>query len=148
MRTGRAEFGKSAHTRFLPARTSRSKGKRRKRNARRGKDRIAQGRRCGRRAGFADAARRLAALDQMDVDRRRLVDPQHAVIVEIALLHAALVNGDLAIERGRRAEDQPALQLRDDGVGIDGDAGVDRAGDAMHVDIAVIDRLPLRRWSR
>ncbi len=73
----------------------------------------------------------------MDVDGRRLVDAQHAVVVEIALLHAALVDRDLAIERRSQPEEETALQLRDDGVGIDGDAGVDRAGDAMHADLAV-----------
>jgi len=61
----------------------------------RGVDGVAQGRRSGRDLGLADAAGRLAALDDMDVDLRSLVDPQHPVIVEIGLQHPALVEGDL-----------------------------------------------------
>ena len=38
-----------------------------------------------------------------------LVDAQHAIVVEVGLLDAPLVDGDLAIERRRQAEDQPAL---------------------------------------
>ena len=100
------------------------------RDAGRGIDRVAQRRRSRGDAGLADAAGRLAALDDVNLDLRRLVDAQHAVVVEVGLLDAALVDGDLAIERGGQAEDQPALELRHDGIGIDGDAGIDRAGDA------------------
>ncbi len=62
----------------------------------------------------------------MNLDLRRLVDAQHAVVVEIGLLHAALVDGDLAIERRRQAENQSAFELRHDGIGIDGNPGIDQ----------------------
>ena len=101
-------------------------------------DRVAQRRRTGRAAGFADAARVLAALDDMHVDVRHLVDAQHAVIVEVGLLHAALLDRDLAVQRGGQAEDQPALQLRDDGIGIDRDAGVHRRRHPAQMHLAVI----------
>ena len=97
------------------------------RHAGRGVDRIAQRRRASGPAGLADAAGLLAALDDVHVDRRHLVDAQHAVVVEIGLLHAAVFDGDLAVQRRSEPEDQPALKLRHDGVGIDGDAGIDRA---------------------
>src|SRR6267154_3641279 len=88
-------------------------------------------------AGFADSARRLIVPNQMNLDGRSLVDPQHAVIVEIALPHAALVDRDLTIERRRQPEDQAALQLRDDSVGIDGDPGVDGRNEAPYVDLSI-----------
>ena len=88
-------------------------------------------------AGLADAAGRLAALDDVNVDLRRLIDAQHAVVVEVGLLDAPLVDGDLAVERGGQAEDQPAFELRHDGIGIDGDAGIDRGGDAAQMHLAL-----------
>ena len=63
-------------------------------------------------AGLADAAGRLAALDEMDLDRRRLVDAQHAIVVEVALLDAAVLERDLALQRGGEAEDDAAFDLR------------------------------------
>src|SRR5579862_9575896 len=42
-------------------------------------------------AGFADAARVLAAFDDVHVDLRHLIDAQHAVIVEVGLAHTPLV---------------------------------------------------------
>src|ERR1700676_1505606 len=48
-------------------------------------------RRCAR---FADAAWSLAALDEMNLDLGRLIDPQHAVIVEVALSYPTLVDVD------------------------------------------------------
>src|SRR5882672_1996071 len=74
-------------------------------------DRVANSRRRRGGARFADAARQLVIPDQMNLDGRSLVDPEHAVIVEIALLYAALFDRDFTIERRRQPEDQPALQL-------------------------------------
>src|ERR1700682_3704340 len=82
-------------------------------------DGIADRRRRRGRARFPDSARRLFVPNQMNLDGWSLVDPQHAVIVEIALPYAALVDGDLAIERRGKPEDQPALHFGDDGVAID-----------------------------
>ena len=107
-------------------------------DAGRGIDRVAQRRRPRRHAGLADAAGRLAALDDVNLDLRRLIDAQHAVVVEIGLLDPPLVDGDLAIERRGEAEDQAAFELRHDGVGIDGDAGIDRRGDAAQMHLALL----------
>ena len=76
----------------------------------------------------------LAALDDVDLDRRRFINAQHPVIVEVRLLHPAFLDRDLAPQRRGQAEDQPALKLRHNGVGVDGNAGVDGAGDTpqMH----------------
>src|SRR5437870_7762407 len=76
--------------------------------ARRRKDRIGQ-RRCGRRgSGLADPSRSLAALHDVNLDCRRLVHPQHLVVVEIALLDTTALQRDLATQRRRDAEDDPA----------------------------------------
>src|SRR3546814_2795307 len=57
-------------------------------------------RRRGGRRRLANPTRVFAALDEMDFDARRLVDPDGAVIVEIALLHAALRHRDVAEQGG------------------------------------------------
>jgi hypothetical protein len=74
----------------------------------------------------------------MHFDVRDFVDAQHAVVVEVRLTHAALVDGDLAPERCGKAENQAALQLRHDGIGIDRDAGVDGRCHAAQMNLAVI----------
>ena len=66
----------------------------------------------------------------MDLDRRGLIDAQHLVGVEIGLLDTAVFEGDLTIECRRDAEDDRALDLRPDGIGIDDGAAIDRADDA------------------
>jgi hypothetical protein len=69
--------------------------------ARRGEDRVGDRRYYRRRTRLTDAPRRLRALDQMDVDQRRLVNAQHPIVIEIALLDAAVLNRDLAEQGGR-----------------------------------------------
>src|SRR5882672_4664730 len=61
------------------------------------------------RARFADAARRVAARHDVHLDDGHLVHAQHLVIVEVALLHAALVDRDLALERGGQSVHDPTL---------------------------------------
>src|SRR3546814_8430160 len=84
-------------------------------------------RRRGGRRRLANPTRVFAALDEMDFDARRLVDPDGAVIVEIALLHAALRHRDVAEQGCGHPEDQPALHLRDHAVRIDDDAAIARS---------------------
>ena len=72
----------------------------------------------------------------MHVDLRHLVDAQHAVVVEVRLQHPSFCNDDLAVKRGREAEDQPALQLRHDRIGIDRDAGIDGRSDTAQMNLA------------
>ena len=74
----------------------------------------------------------------MHVDLRHLIDAQHTVIVEVGLPHTALVDRDFAEQRGGQAEDQPALQLRDDRIGIDRDAGVNRRGHPAQLHFAFV----------
>ena len=52
------------------------------------------------------------------------------VAVEIGLLDTAVLQRDLTIECRRDAEDDGALDLRLDGIGIDDGAAIDRADDA------------------
>src|SRR5689334_10201417 len=66
------------------------------RHAGRGIDGVADGGGRGGHPGLADAAGRLAAGDQMHVDFRRLVDPEHAIVMEIGLAHPSLGQRDLA----------------------------------------------------
>src|SRR5439155_20171052 len=57
-------------------------------------DRVAHGRRDRRRPGLAHAALRIAARHDVHLDVRHLGQPQHAIVVEVALLHPALVDRD------------------------------------------------------
>jgi hypothetical protein len=63
----------------------------------------------------------------VDLDGRRLIDAQDLVRVEIGLLDTAVLDCDLAIERRRDAEDNRALDLRPDGIGVDDGAAIDCA---------------------
>src|SRR5215472_7955969 len=51
------------------------------------------------------------------------------------------LRGDLAIERRRDAEDDRALDLRPDGIGVDDSAAIDRADDPAHAHRAVLPHL-------
>src|SRR4029077_21273965 len=70
-----------------------------------GEDRVGDGRNDGGGPGLAHAAGLLGAADDVDIDRRRLVHAQDLVGIEIALLDAAVLERDLAVERRRDAED-------------------------------------------
>src|SRR6266851_309215 len=94
------------------------------------KDRVGHCRNDGRSPGLTHAARRLETLDDVDLDDRRLVHAQDLVGIEVGLLDTSVFEGDLAIERRRDAEDNRALDLRLNGVGIDDGAAIDRADDA------------------
>src|SRR4029453_7354851 len=87
--------------------------------------------------GFANAARAFIALDDMHVDWRHLVDAQHTVVVEIGLRDPAPVDCDLSPKCSCEPEDQPALQLRNNGVRVDGDAGIDCRGDPAQMHFAL-----------
>jgi hypothetical protein len=81
-------------------------------------------------SGFAHPAGQLRTLDDMDLDRRRFVDPRHLVSVEVGLLDTLVLERDCAVERGGDPEDDRALDLRPDDIGIDHNAAIDRADDA------------------
>src|SRR6266550_3730324 len=80
--------------------------------ARRRKDGVRHRGHDRRRAGLADAARRLGALDQMNFDRGRLAQAQHPIVVEVVLLDATVLDRDLAPQDARDPEDDAALHLR------------------------------------
>ena len=79
----------------------------------------------------------------MDFGGRRLRHPQHRVLMVIRLHDAAILQGDLAMERRRNPEDDGALDLRLHRVRVDDDAAIDRADDA-----ADADQGPRRRGCR
>ena len=101
-----------------------------------GGDGVDQRRRTGGAARLADAAGRFAARDDVHLDHRRLVDPHHAIVVEIGLLNPAILDRDVAIERGGAAEDHSALHLRRQSIGIDHPASIHHRGDALEMDFA------------
>src|SRR3989441_7470685 len=71
--------------------------------------------------------------------------------MEIALLDATALQRDLSAERRRNAEDDRALDLRPDGIGIDDGAAIDRADDAPDANRSVLRHLDfgnLRQISR
>src|SRR6516165_9827049 len=87
--------------------------------ARSGEDGVAER---GRHAGGArltNTAGGLAARHQVRLDARCFGDAQRLKIVEVALLDAAVRDGDLITERGAQAEGSPAFELRAHPIGID-----------------------------
>src|SRR5215475_7407804 len=66
-----------------------------------GEDCIGDRRNDGGGPALAHTTRRLRALNDMNLDRGCLIDAQHLVIMEIALLDAAVLQRDLAMKRGR-----------------------------------------------
>src|SRR4029077_16055225 len=99
--------------------------------------RIAQRRRASRRTGLADAAGIFAALDDVNVDPGYFIDAQHAIIVEVRLPHTAALDRNFAPQSRGQAEDQAALQLRGDGVGIDRNPSVDYGGHPAQMPFAI-----------
>src|SRR2546429_1490449 len=81
--------------------------------ARRREDRVRQCWCRNRGAWLAYPARCLRVPHQMHFDRRRLIDPQHANVVEVGLLHPAVLQGHLAPQRSEEhtSELQPRLHL-------------------------------------
>jgi hypothetical protein len=76
-----------------------------------GKDRVRDGgndRRCPR---LAHATRRFRAVDDVDLNGRCLIHAQHLVGIEVGLRDTAVLERDLAMERGRGAKDDAALDL-------------------------------------
>src|SRR5262249_22358272 len=79
------------------------------------------------------------------------MDPQHLVSVEIGLLDSSVLQGDFAVKCRRDAKDDRALDLGPNGVGINGDAAIDRADDPVNANLSVLRHLDfsnLRHISR
>src|SRR5258708_13862307 len=89
--------------------------------------------RCGPRGGrdrrtwLADATGLLTVPHQDHFDRRRLIDPKDANIMEVRLLHPAVPERHLAVEGAADAEDDPTLDLRLHGAGVHDCAALDPA---------------------
>src|SRR4051812_8358564 len=81
-------------------------------------DRVSYSGNDGRGAGLAHSARRLGTRDDVNLERRSLVDSQRLVRVEIALLDTAVLQGDLAVKGRSDAEHHRTLDLGLDDVGI------------------------------
>src|ERR1700737_733278 len=78
----------------------------------RGKDRVGQ-RRCRHRCTWlTDSSRGLTVSHQVHFDRRRLIYPQDANIMEVRLLHAPVLERHLAVQGAADSEDDAALDLR------------------------------------
>src|SRR5207247_6897312 len=94
--------------------------------------RVSDHRRYLRRTRLPDAALRIGARYDMDLHHRHLGETEHAVVVEVALLDATLVDRDFAPQCGREAVHDGALHLRFDDVGVDDGPAVHRADDPVH----------------
>jgi len=57
------------------------------------------------------------------------------------LLDSSVFQGDLAVKCRSDAEDDRALDLGLDGVGIDGDAAIDRANDPVNMNLSILRHL-------
>ena len=79
----------------------------------------------------------LFARYDLDDDLRHLEHAQHGVRVVVALLHDAIDQRDLLIERSGQPEDDRALHLRLDDVGVDHGAALDHAIHALDLDPVV-----------
>src|SRR5580693_4220865 len=88
---------------------------------------IAERRRDACSSGLADATGALAAGEQMDLDLRRLRQPQRLEIVKVTLLHPAVRKSDFIEQRRAQSKDDPAFELRTHVVRIDQLAAVERA---------------------
>src|SRR5215831_16032889 len=104
--------------------------------ARRGKNRVSQrGARDGG-ARLADAPGRFEVAHQVNFDLRRLVDPQHAKVVEIGLLDPAVLERHFAPQGAADSEDDSSLDLCLHGVGVHDHTAINRADDPMQADFA------------
>src|SRR5262249_50836395 len=68
----------------------------------RGKDGVRDCRRDADRARFADTARRFAVLHKVHLDLRSFIHAQDAIVIEVMLFHAAILERDLAPECGAK----------------------------------------------
>src|ERR1700737_3657060 len=84
-----------------------------------GKNRIAKRRRDDRRRRLAAAASEAAARHHDDFDLRHLGETQHWEVVEVRLLPAPILDGDLAVERRRETPHDPTFRLLLNGERID-----------------------------
>src|SRR5450755_1814072 len=92
----------------------------------------------GRSPALAHSTRWLGSLNNMNLDRGRLVHAKHLVAVEVGLLDTAVLERDLTMKCGRDAEDNRTLNLRPYGIGVDHGATVHCADDAPDTNRAIL----------
>ena len=91
-------------------------------------------------AGLADPCGWRYALDQVNFYRWHLVNAQHVVVVEIALLDSATIDGDGVFESRSEAVNNAAEHLLFDATGIDNDAAIHSTNDTIHAKLALVER--------
>src|ERR1700726_3835744 len=102
-----------------------------------GKDGVADRGRYHRQTGLADSGGIFLAHYQVDFDLRHFAHARHVVVVEVGLLHAAVIDGDgIFHHRGQRVHGG-AFNLRYDSGGIHRAAAIDGVDDAMHAYLAL-----------
>src|ERR1700683_1801441 len=69
---------------------------------------------------------------------RRVADPEHLVVVEIALLHPAVFEGDFVHQAYAQAHDNRSLKLRADTIRVHGRATINGDVDPRHSDVALL----------
>src|SRR5690349_17702983 len=89
------------------------------------------------RAGLSNATQAFAALDYFHLNGRSFAHAKRPIVVEVALLHATVLDRDLAVHGGRQAEVDAALHLGDDGVRVDDQAAVDDARNLVNLDLSL-----------
>src|SRR5712691_73610 len=96
-------------------------------------DRVRHGGRDRRRARLADSTGGFPARHDVHLDLRHFAHAQHPVVVEVRLLHPAVLERDLAVEGCGEAIDDCAFDLAPDDVRVHGHAAVHRCHDAMYL---------------
>ena len=87
---------------------------------------------------LAPAPGRFATLHPIPLDRWRLVDAQHAVVVKVALFDAAILEGDFAEQRGRETKYDAAFHLRLHRIRVDHYTAVHGTDHAYDAHLAVL----------
>src|SRR5438445_1331040 len=96
-------------------------------------DRVRHRGRDRRRARLADSAGGFRARHDVHLDLGHFAHAQHAVVVEVRLLDAAVLERDLAIQGGGEPVRDRTLDLALDDVGVHRHAAVHRGHDAVHL---------------
>ncbi len=91
-------------------------------------------------ARLAQPARLLPARNDVDLDPRHLIKAEEGVVVEVALLHAPALEGDLAMQGRGEPEGDRALDLGRDRIGVHDLAAVDGADDAVDPHLPPFER--------
>ena len=79
----------------------------------------------------------------MHLDQRSFIDTEDAIVVEIILFDAAILQSDFAPQCGADAEDNATLDLGDDGVRVYDHPAIQRANNPMNTDLAILGHLHL-----